>query len=203
MDRMLKGAFLALALAGAVLTGCGGGGSSGGTGEKAQGVGAPQEGKAGGKLTVLWTDDVDNIDSGISYYQMGYWSATRRSGRCTRTSPTTRRRRCRTSPTADPQVSEDGKTVTVKIRSGVKFSPPVNREVTSADVKYAIERGFFNTVNDRLRAAPTSATSRAPRSAPSRARRSPGIKTPDDQTIVFKLKRADRRRARAARSRCR
>ena len=72
MDRMLKGAFLALALAGAVLTGCGGGGSSGGTGEKAQGVGAPQEGKAGGKLTVLWTDDVDNIDCGISYYQMGY-----------------------------------------------------------------------------------------------------------------------------------
>ncbi len=72
MDRMLKGAFLALALAGAVLTGCGGGGSGGGTGEKAQGVGAPQEGKPGGKLTVLWTDDVDNIDCGISYYQMGY-----------------------------------------------------------------------------------------------------------------------------------
>ena len=72
MDRMLKGAFLALALAGAVLTGCGGGSSGGGTGEKSQGVGAPQEGKPGGKLTVLWTDDVDNIDCGISYYQMGY-----------------------------------------------------------------------------------------------------------------------------------
>ena len=46
----------------------------------------------------------------------------------------------------DPQVSEDGKTVTVKIKSGVKYSPPYNKEVTSADVKYAIERGFFTSV---------------------------------------------------------
>ena len=54
----------------------------------------------------------------------------------------------RTWPRATPEISEDGKTVTVKIKKGVKFSPPVNREVTSKDVKYAIERGFFNTVNN-------------------------------------------------------
>ena len=46
----------------------------------------------------------------------------------------------------DPQVSEDGKTVTVKIKPGVKFSPPYDKEVTSEDVKYAIERGFFTSV---------------------------------------------------------
>src|SRR6186997_1132205 len=68
MHRLLKGAFLALALAGAVLTGCGGSGGA----EKSTTAGGPQEGKQGGKLTVLWTDDVDNIDCGISYYQMGY-----------------------------------------------------------------------------------------------------------------------------------
>ena len=68
MHRMAKGAFLALALAGAVLAGCGGGGSS----EKDAGGKAPVEGKQGGKLTMLWTDDVDNIDPGITYYQMGY-----------------------------------------------------------------------------------------------------------------------------------
>ena len=38
-------------------------------------------------------------------------------------------------------VSGDGKTVTVQIKHGIHFSPPVNREVTSADVAYAIERG--------------------------------------------------------------
>jgi peptide/nickel transport system substrate-binding protein len=44
------------------------------------------------------------------------------------------------------QVSEDGKTVTVRMKSGIKFGPPVNREVTSKDVKYAIERGFNKNV---------------------------------------------------------
>ena len=39
------------------------------------------------------------------------------------------------------QISADGKTITIQIRKGVHFSPPVNREVTSADVAYAIERG--------------------------------------------------------------
>ena len=45
-------------------------------------------------------------------------------------------------------MSADGKVVTFKIRSGVRFSPPVDREVTSADVKYAVERAFFKTVNN-------------------------------------------------------
>ena len=31
--------------------------------------------------------------------------------------------------------------MTVNIRHGIHFSPPVNREVTSSDVAYAIERG--------------------------------------------------------------
>ena len=47
----------------------------------------------------------------------------------------------------DPQISADGCHVTATLKPGVRFSPPANREVTSADVKYAIERGFFNSVN--------------------------------------------------------
>ena len=43
MHRLLKGAFLTLALAGAVLSGCGGGSSS----DETTGKGSPQEGKAG------------------------------------------------------------------------------------------------------------------------------------------------------------
>ena len=51
--------------------------------------------------------------------------------------------RSRTSPPATGQrrITDGGKTVTVHIQPGVQFSPPVNREVTSADVAYAIERG--------------------------------------------------------------
>ena len=42
----------------------------------------------------------------------------------------------------EAQISDDKKTVTIKIRKGVKYAPPVDREVTSADVKYAFERFF-------------------------------------------------------------
>jgi peptide/nickel transport system substrate-binding protein len=47
-----------------------------------------------------------------------------------------------------PRISADGKTVTVKLKRGIRFGPPVNREVTSADVKYAIERSFSVAVTN-------------------------------------------------------
>ena len=54
--------------------------------------------------------------------------------------------RARTSPTASRRSPTDKKTITVKIKTGVKYAPPVNREVTSKDVKYAIERAFTTNV---------------------------------------------------------
>jgi peptide/nickel transport system substrate-binding protein len=89
---------------------------------------------------------------------------------------------------ADPDISSDGKTVTVKIRKGVKFSPPVNREVTSKDVKYAIERGFFNTVANGYAGAYFGDVIGAKVGAKPSTEIS-GIQTPDHQTITFKLKR--------------
>ena len=54
---------------------CGGDDDSGGSpskgDEQSTAVGAPVQGRQGGKLTMLWTDDVDYIDPGESYYQMG------------------------------------------------------------------------------------------------------------------------------------
>ena len=37
-------------------------------------------------------------------------------------------------------ISADGKTYTFHLKQGVKFAPPVNREVTAADFKYSFER---------------------------------------------------------------
>ena len=188
MDRMVKGALVALALTGAVLTGCGGGNDSAPGGEKSQGVGAPVEGKTGGKLTVLWTDDVDNIDCGISYYQMGYMVCYATQRPLYSWKPEDGQTPVPDLASADPQVSADGKTVTVKIRPGVKFSPPVDREVTSKDVKYAIERGFYNTVQNGYAGAYFGDIVGAKIGAKP-GTTIPGIETPDDQTIVFKLKR--------------
>ena len=188
MDRMVKGALVALALTGAVLTGCGGGNDSAPGGEKSQGVGAPVEGKTGGKLTVLWTDDVDNIDCGISYYQMGYMVCYATQRPLYSWKPEDGQTPVPDLASADPQVSADGKTVTVKIRPGVKFSPPVDREVTSKDVKYAIERGFYNTVQNGYAGAYFGDIVGAKIGAKP-GTTIPGIETPDEQTIVFKLNR--------------
>jgi peptide/nickel transport system substrate-binding protein len=44
--------------------------------------------------------------------------------------------------TALPTVSDHGLTYTFHVRSGVRFSPPVNRDVRPSDFKYTIERLF-------------------------------------------------------------
>ena len=54
----ILGVLLALTLG---VAACGGDDSGSGS-ESGTNQGTPAEGKQGGKLTVLWTDDVDNID---------------------------------------------------------------------------------------------------------------------------------------------
>ena len=77
--------------------------------------------------------------------------------------------------------------MTVKIKQGVKFGPPVNREVTSDDVKYAFER--FPSEQVRVSTRATSEHHRlARRPRPTGVKEIAGIETPDDKTIVFKLK---------------
>lgn len=150
--------------------------------------GTPAQGKQGGKLTALWTDDVDFIDPGQTYYQpaRGIYEATQKTLLSYKPDdPIT--------PVPDlaesnPEISDDGKTVTFKIKQGVKFSPPVNREVTSADVKYAIERGFFKTVNNGYAGAYFGDLVGA-KLAAKPGKEIEGIETPDKYTIVFKLSR--------------
>ena len=178
----ILGVLLALTLG---VAACGGDDSGGGS-ESGTNQGTPAEGKQGGKLTELWTDDTDNIDPGITYYQMGFQinAATQKS--LYNYKPDDAVNQVPDLAESDPQISDDGKTVTVKIKSGVKFSPPVNREVTSKDVKYAIERGFFNTVNNGYAGAYFGDLLGAKVGAkPGATIR--GIETPDDTTVVFKL----------------
>jgi peptide/nickel transport system substrate-binding protein len=171
------------------ITACGGGddnGGGGGNSESSAKQGAPVQGKQGGKLTVLWTDDVDFIDCGETYYQMGYFICSATQKALYSYKPDDGTQMVPDLAESLPEVSDDGKTVTVKIKAGVKFSPPVDREVTSKDVKYAIERGFFNTVNNGYAGAYFGDLVGAKVGAkPGTTIR--GLETPDDQTLVMKL----------------
>jgi peptide/nickel transport system substrate-binding protein len=176
---------LAAALAGGaaiavVAAACGGGGAA--SQQSASG------GERGGTITVLSAGDVDQIDPGQMYYQFSYQIGYAAQRPLFAYKPDS----VDTVPdlaAAKPVVSQDGKTFTVKLRRGVRFSPPLNREVTSADVKYAIERGFASSVANGYVATYFDDLIGAPKQATSGVPDIPGIQTPDRRTIVFKLNR--------------
>jgi peptide/nickel transport system substrate-binding protein len=175
----------ALALA---VAGCGGGDDNASE-EPAQNDTAPQEAKKGGDLSVMYAADVDNIDPGITYYQYGFLVAYATQRPLYSFKPDDA-----INPEPDlaegpPDISADGKELTIKIRKGVKFSPPVNREVTSADVKYAVERAFTKEVAGPYVGAYMSDIDGVKEFQDGKAKEITGITTPDDQTITFKMSR--------------
>jgi peptide/nickel transport system substrate-binding protein len=178
------GRFAVLIVAGVLAhaaTGCGGDDSA------SPDAGAPVEGKRGGKLVALWATDTDSIDPGITYSQGGFQIA-----RATQTTLFTPKLDDASVvepdlAAADPRISADGCRVTVTLNRGVRFSPPVDREVTSADVKYAIERGFFDSVNNGYAGAYFGGL-RGAKVGADPGTRIAGITTPDERTVVFELK---------------
>ncbi|HUZ98514.1 MAG TPA: ABC transporter substrate-binding protein [Gaiellaceae bacterium] len=166
-----------------VAAGCGGGGTTSGV----QGASHTLAGgKKGGTITILSNGDVDHLDPGAAYYQFTY-AITYVTQR-----PLLAYKPNSIQPTPDlaasmPTVSNGGRTVTVHIRHGVKFSPPVNREVTSADVKYAIERGFDAAVGNGYAGAYFGVIKGAPTKIVNKVPSISGIQTPDKYTIVFQL----------------
>jgi peptide/nickel transport system substrate-binding protein len=183
--RVVALAGLAVAFA-FVVAACSGGGDNG-TAEGTSSTPAPvQNADKGGKITVLSAGDVDFIDPGQAYYQYSYIVQYSTQRPLYATKPNS----VELTPdlaTSMPTVSKDGRTITVKIRKGVRFSPPVNRAVTSADVKYGIERAFASSVANGYVGAYFGDLVGAPSAPTKGVQNIAGIQTPDKQTIVFKL----------------
>ncbi len=154
---------------------------------------APSDAQKGGELQVLAAGDVDYIDPGAAYYQFTYMidSATQRQLQSWAPEDVT-------EPTPDlatsaPELSSDGKTITFELQQGIKFSPPVNREIKCDDFKYAIERallpgvanGYVGTYMGGIVgfADAEKAAAKDQTVAPDIS----GITCPDDQTLVIKL----------------
>jgi peptide/nickel transport system substrate-binding protein len=88
--------------------------------------------------------------------------------------------------TAVPKPTDGGKTYTFHLKSGVKFAPPVNRAVTSKDIKYALQR-LSNPKNGGQYAFYYSVIHGFDDYGQGKATTISGIDTPDDSTIVFHL----------------
>jgi peptide/nickel transport system substrate-binding protein len=173
---------------------CGGNDNSSSTSSKtaaaAPAGGTPDTtaGKKGGKLTMLAASDVDYLDPGHTYYTAGE-QVDGAMGRTLYTiGPKDPTKTVPDIADGEPQISADKKTVTVKIKPGIKFSPPVNRAVTSKDIKYAFERFFSVNVGGQY--ASYFPIVGAPKAPTKGVKPISGITTPDDQTIVFKLQDA-------------
>ena len=86
-------------------------------------------------------------------------------------------------------IADGGKTYTFHLKEGIKFAPPVDREVTSADFKYSFERmmadpkapatGFYIGVVG------------AQAFMDGKAKEIAGYTTPDKYTVVIKLEKPD------------
>lgn len=138
----------------------------------------------GGTLNVISAEGWEHLDPGASYFQIDYLVVYATQTPLYTFTPTSDTPQPLLASGA-PQISPDGKTVTVHIKSGWKFSPPVNRTVTSKDVAWAFERMFNANVQNGyasgyfpIAGANPSATADKPIS---------GISTPNATTIVFHL----------------
>ncbi|WP_445151216.1 ABC transporter substrate-binding protein [Baekduia sp. Peel2402] len=143
----------------------------------------------GGTLTVLSGSDVDFLDPGHTVFAQGMQVAAATQRPLFGYRPGDPSTIVPDMAAASPVVSDGGRTITVRLRRGVRFSPPVSREVRSQDVAYALERFFSVNVSGPYMGYFSDLVG-AP-SAPTRGVKPiRGITTPDDHTIVFRLRAA-------------
>ena len=158
----------------------------------------PASAGAAGTLTVLSASDVDYLDPGHTYYTIGYAV----QGAIHRTLYAARPQDPLASPNdpvavpeivpdvaaAPPEITDGGRTVVVRLRTGVRYSPPVNREVTSHDIAYAFARAASRSVSNEYTIYFEDLVG-FPRRLTRTIRAVRGIETPDDHTVVFRLRR--------------
>lgn len=156
---------------------------------------APADVQEGGDLTVLAADDIDYMDPGAAYYQFTYMVTSAGHRALLSWEPDDVEEPTPDLAEAEPEISDDGQKITFTIREGVRFSPPVDREVTAADVEYAIERGLLPGVANGYipvylaDVVGFADAERAVEKDPSAAPDIEGITATDDRTLEIELER--------------
>jgi ABC-type transport system substrate-binding protein len=142
LGRVLPVAALALALIVALgLAACGSSSSTTGTSSS----GSPQ---MGGTRTLTYLSEPSSLDPAVAYnvidwniehdiFQSFFRYVPKPGEAGTQLEPCLA---TQVPSAANGGISNGGKTITIHLRSGVMFQPPVNREVTAQDFKYSFER---------------------------------------------------------------
>ena len=142
--------------------------------------------KKGGTLTVISQGDVDSLDPGYHYYQYDTQALDQTTQRTLYGWKPEARTPSPDLAASMPAVSDGGRTITVKLKTGIRFQPPVNRAATSADVKYAIERTFLPAVGNAYSSVYYGGILGAKAYIDGKAKEVSGIQAPDPQTLVIK-----------------
>ena len=188
MRTLMRATALVASLA-FVAAGCGGSSNSNKKGASGTASGAPVSGaQKGGHIDVLSAADVDSLDPGYWYYQYDYMALAFPTQRWLYSwGPTD------TKPRPDlavgmPQTSSDGKTVTIKIHPGVKYSAPLKGQtVKAADIKYALTRDLEARTGNGYAGAYYSNIVGADKVLAGKSTTLTGVTAPDDTTLVIKL----------------
>ena len=88
---------------------------------------------------------------------------------------------------AAPEISSDGLKYTFKLRSGIKWAPPLTRAVTSKDVAYAFQRINTSSLVAQYGFWYYGVIKGMDGKGKSADQKISGIETPDDSTIIFNL----------------
>jgi peptide/nickel transport system substrate-binding protein len=188
-------ALTGIAVATVAIAACGGNNDMSGGGvsssAKTSSATAIKPGKPGGKLTVLWAGDIDSLDPGQTYYTFGYMVQYAVNRTLYSYTPDDSESPVPDLATGPPEISPDNKTITVHIKTGVKYAAPVNRDVKAQDIKYALERAFSKEVPSGYAGTYFGSIVGTPEKANTGdIKPISGIETPDDSTIVLHLKTA-------------
>lgn len=178
---------LAVAVAALGISACG---SSSSKSTTSSATSASTAGKQGGTITVLdVAGGVDSLDPGYWYYQTDYSDLGDTTQRQLYGWPPNAETPVPDLATALPTVSDGGKTLTMHLKPGIHYSPPLaNQTVKSADIKYAMERCFDGAVGNGYAGSYYSHIEGAPSTLPaSSVPDISGLQTPDDTTLVIKL----------------
>ena len=145
-------------------------------------------GKTGGAVTVLdAAGGVDSLDPGYWYYQTDYSALGQTTQRQLYGWPPDATQPVPDLATGKPTLANGGKTITIKIKQGIKYAPPhQTRVVKSADFKYALERCFLPSVGNGYAGVYYSGISGVKAFSSGKAKEITGITTPDDSTLVIK-----------------